>query len=121
MIDKISKFALKTEVDVDGKNALMLVTELLSGEGNKSKFAKLVEEQILKKTGQKKKQIVDPFPKNVVDKKTIQKLSHFRGFSCGFTFECLGSNIWQCIGENCNVTVSVNNDLVLADPHHYYR
>ena len=120
MISSIDTYGLKTEVNIDGKNALKLVTENIN-KGAYFYHFKEVEAQILEKTGQK----TNPHrnQQQVVDKSQTQMLRLCRGFSCGFIFECLELPYWTCLGDNCSVRVSLGEDYALDDndKHHYHK
>ena len=102
MIPHINKWDLKSEVNVENKNALMLVAELIKEYPYSSSY-KVIENQ--------KKGPID---------KTIQKLL-LHVSSCGFQFQQVGG-MWQCRGEDCQVQVMLDGDhLRVEDKNHYTR
>lgn len=120
MINRMKKNELKSEVDIDGKTALKLMTEMILNGSAHDEFDYL-EEKILKITGQKKNPYRKHTPQVVVDKTKEQKFQLYRGQSCGFSFECLKPPVWTCRGNNCGVEVTLEKDLTFADLNHYSR
>ena len=117
MIPHIKIRDLKSEVNVENKNALMLVTELMKKWTYDSSY-KVIENIILDRLGLKQ----NPYTiqkKGPLDN-TIQKLL-LHGSSCGFQFQEVGG-VWQCRGEGCQVQVILDGDQLRAeDKSHYTR
>ena len=127
MIDMIDLNGLKSEVNGENKNALMLVTgkllEQLIDTHQSSKSTsfmyKDIEKMILRKTGQKHNVYLQP--QVPVDKSKVQKLSLNFGKSCGFQFQLVGG-VWRCGAENCGVQLTLEGDkLKMEDINHYTR
>ena len=123
MINRVHRNELKSEVNIDGKNALKLMTEMILNGSTHIEFD-FLEEKILKITGQKHNPYRKPKAQSKADflaTKKDQKLRLIRGESCGFSFECLKPPIWICRGNNCGVEITMEEDFSFKDLNHISR
>ena len=110
-------------MNIDGKNALKLMTEMILNGSAHIEFD-FLEEKILKITGQKHNPYRKPKAQSKADflaTKKDQRLRLIRGESCGFSFECLKPPIWICRGNNCGVEITMEEDFSFKDLNHISR
>ena len=123
IIYRVHKNELKSEVNIDGKNALKLMTEMILDGTAHIEFDYL-EKKVLQITGQKQNPCRKTKPKNkseLLATKMVQKLRLFRGQTCGFFFESLKPPIWTCRGNNCAVELTIDQDFSFKDLNHSRR
>ena len=117
MIEASDVQALKSEVNLENKNALMLLTTKIKAFPNEGELKK-IEQCILQKTGQKHN--IHMMDQTLVDKSQKQQMELFRGSSCGFSFEPHDGG-WACSGQNCSVKVYLGSGQIIANiggPHY---
>ena len=125
MIESSKDHDLKSEVNDNDQNVLMLLSHLRkltsNDEKNENKHNdfNVIEKIILEKTGQKVD--VHMAPRTPVDKTQVQQLRLELGQSCGFQFKLL-EGAWRCRGTGCNVQVIQEGaGLRPEDKNHYTR
>ena len=121
MIPHIKMRDLKSEVNVDNKNALMLVAELIKEYPYSSSYKQLVDYKVIENLVLDRiglKQNPNTLQKKGPIDKTIQKLL-LHVSSCGFQFQQVGG-MWQCRGEDCQVQVMLDGDQLRAEDKNHY-
>ena len=125
MIESSKDHDLKSEVNADNQNALMLLShqrKLVSNDPNdenKLNDLNMIEKMIIKKTGQKAN--VHTAQRTPVDKTQVQQLRLEFGQSCGYQFQ-LVDGVWRCRGPDCQVQVIQEGaGLRPEDKNHYKR
>ena len=124
MIESSKVHDLKSEVNADNQNALMLLSDLKTLVKNNQKSTNnynnlnMIERMILKKTGQKVYQHMAP--RTPVDKTHVQRLRLEFGQSCGYQFR-LVDGMWWCRGEDCYVQLQEGEGHRPWDKNHYTR